>query len=403
WLIPMVGEALRFRFMVRPSADLYILSASVSDFLIPSRLHTLWRPESFTWIGNQIAPVSERTVAIGYVPLGLAAAAWFWARRSAGFWLLVAFSFALLALGPQMHWGNIGWEQIPPAVQRGEEVASGSPYGLLNQLIPFMRISRSVSRFAVMVQLSLAVLAGLGGALLLRRLRGGWAAGVAALLLALLIFEYWVAPYPLSPPDTPAYYSELAADPDPRALLNLPMNYDRPGYLLYQTVHGKPLTTAYISREDPRTLVERLPLLQHFRHLGPDILADDPVEVAPSLLADLGVGTVVLDRYKMPGGVERSYTEALASAIFAGQSPVYVDERITVYKVAEPVAVRPYLGLGALHWGPLQTEGGRRSRTLLGSPAELQIYHPPAQGEVTLHYRSTAGATPVLRVAGAAE
>ena len=403
WLIPMVGEALRFRFMVRPSSDLYILSVSVSDFLIPSRLHTLWRPASFTWSGNQIAPVSERTVAIGYVALGLAAAAWLWARRSAGFWLLVAFSFGLLALGPQMHWGNIGWEQIPPAVQRGEEVASGSPYGVLNQLIPFMRISRSVSRFAVMVQLSLAVLAGLGGALLLRRLRGGWAAGVAGLLLALLIFEYWVAPYPLSPPDTPAYYNELAADPDPRALLNLPMNYDRPGYLLYQTVHGKPLTAAYISRDDPRTLVERLPLLQHFRHLGPDILADDPVEVAPSLLADLGVGTVVLDRYKMPGGMERTYTEALASAIFAGQSPVYVDERITVYKVAEPGAVRPYLGLGALHWGPLQTEGGRRSRTLLGSPAALQIHHPPAQGEVTLHYRSTAGAALVLRVAGAVE
>jgi hypothetical protein len=59
--------------------------------------------------------------------------------------------------------------------------------------------------------------------------------------------------------------------------------------------------------------------------------------------------------------------------------------------------------LGALHWGPLQTEGGRRSRTLLGSPAELQIYHPPAQGEVTLHYRSAAGATPLLRVAGDAE
>ncbi len=218
-----------------------------------------------------------------------------------------------------------------------------------------------------------------------------------------MIFEYWVAPYPRSPPDTPAYYNELAADPDPRALLNLPMNYDRPGYLLYQTVHGKPLTAAYISRDDPRTLVERLPLLQHFRHLGPDILADDPVEVAPSLLADLGVGTVVLDRYKMPGGMERTYTEALASAIFAGQSPVYADERITVYKVAEPAAVRPYLGLGALHWGPLQTEGGRRSRMLLGSPAALQIHHPPAQGEVTLHYRSTAGAALVLRVAGAVE
>ena len=41
---PWCVEALRFRFMVRPSADLYILSASVMDFLVPNRLHTLFRP-----------------------------------------------------------------------------------------------------------------------------------------------------------------------------------------------------------------------------------------------------------------------------------------------------------------------------------------------------------------------
>ncbi len=56
----------------------------------------------------------------------------------------------------------------------------------------------------------------------------------------------------MSPPDTPAWYRTLAADPRPGAVLNLPMNWDRPGYLLYQTEHSKPLTAAYISREDPR-------------------------------------------------------------------------------------------------------------------------------------------------------
>ena len=62
------------------------------------------------------------------------------------------------------------------------------------------------------------------------------------------------------------------------------MNYDRPGYLLYQTVHGKPLTVAYISRDDPRTLTERAPVLQHFRHLGDDIIAVDPAAIAPTVL-----------------------------------------------------------------------------------------------------------------------
>ena len=207
-----------------------------------------------------------------------------------------------------------------------------------------MRISRSVSRFALMVQFCMAVLAGIGLHAFLawlsvkqRRPAAYAAVGAAAgVAIVVLLAEYWVAPYPLSPPDTPAYYTQLATDPDTRSVLNLPMNYDRPGYLLYQTVHGKPLTVAYISRDDPRTLTERMPVLQHFRHLGDDIIAVDPAAIAPTVLADLGVGTVVLDRYKMPGGLEREYTEALAERIFGGQEPVYADDRITVYRVADP-------------------------------------------------------------------
>jgi hypothetical protein len=189
---------------------------------------------------------------------------------------------------------------------------------------------------------------------------------------------------------------------DPRAVLNLPMNYDRPGYLLYQTVHGKPLTVAYISRDDPRTLTERMPVLQHFRHLGPDILAVDPAAVGPTVLADLGVGTVVLDRYKMPGGDERTYTEQLAQEIFAGQSPAYEDERITAYRV-EPVQVRePYLALGPLNWGPLTAEAGAPAyRTVTGSPATLTIHHLAAPARLRMHYRmADAGSMRVMAGAG---
>jgi len=391
WLAPMVLEATRFRFMVRPAADLYILSASVMDFFIPNRLHTLFRPDSFTWIGNQIAPVSERTIAIGYTVLALALASLALARRKAAFWWVMALFFFVLALGPQWRWGDITWEDIPSAALNGEELASWTPYGLLNQLVPFMRISRSVSRFAVMVQLSMAVLAGIGLWHLLVRMRKPLAPyALSALVVAALLCEYWVAPYPLSPPDTPAWYAELAADPDPRAVLNLPMNYDRPGYLLYQTVHGKPLTVAYISRDDPRTLTERTPVLQHFRHLGPDIIAVDPAQVAATVFTDLDVGTVVLDRYKMPGGDERTYTESLAAAIFAGQAPLFEDERITVYKVAPVQQPQPYLMLGALDWGPLErgADGASTSRVVLGDRAEVIVQHPPEAGFVAVRYVS---------------
>ena len=83
------------------------------DFLVPNRLHTLFRPESFTWIGNQIAPVSERTIAIGYIPLALAIAALVLSWRRAAFWWVAAIFFFLLALGPAMRFGNITWDRDP--------------------------------------------------------------------------------------------------------------------------------------------------------------------------------------------------------------------------------------------------------------------------------------------------
>ena len=187
---------------------------------------------------------------------------------------------------------------------------------------------------------------------------------------------------------------------DVRGVLNLPMNYDRPGYLLYQTVHQKPLAVAYISRDDPRTLTERSPVLQHFRHLGPDILDVDPVQAGRTILSDLGIDLVIQDRYKMPGGLERSYTEGLANAIFAAEPPLYIDDRITVHRVQPPITPMPYLVLGAFNWGPLeQGEGGGRQRALIGQPAALHLHHVPPQSRLHLRYRTLPNVGLQLRVA----
>ncbi len=411
-LIPMISEALRFSFMQRPTSDLYILSAAVADFFVPNRLHTLFRPDSFAWPGNQIAPVSERTIAIGYTALVLTGMGAVWAWRRSRFWLAVAGFFFLLALGPALHFTNITAADIPA----GDPGPTWTLYGLLVEAVPFMRISRSVSRFAVMVQLALSVAAGVGLAALVTRLFPNQSTHHAphnttarpylltGLVSLLVLAEFWVAPFPISPPDTPEFYDQLAGDPGPSAVLNLPMNYDRPGYLLYQTVHGKPLTVAYISRDDPRTLTERSPVLQHFRHLGPDILDVDPVALGPTVLADLGVGWVVADRYKMPGGLEREYTSALAEAIFAGQSPLYADERITAWRVMPVDAPQPYLLLGELGWGALVEEAGVSGRWLGEEPAGLVFRHTPGVNDrVTIRYRSLPGATVTVRLPGLAE
>ncbi len=173
------------------------------------------------------------------------------------------------------------------------------------------------------------------------------------------------------------------------------MNYDRPGYLLYQTVHGKPLTVAYISRDDPRTLTERVPILQQLRHLGPDIIQVDEANLGPlgfTVLADLDVGWVVLDRYKMPGGLERAYTDALAEAIFAAETPYFEDERVTAFVVHPPETPIPYVSLGPLNWGPLSDEEGAQFRGLLDGPARLDLHHVPPGSILRITYRSPVGA-----------
>jgi hypothetical protein len=296
-----------------------------------------------------------------------------------------------------MHLGDITEAHLPI----GNAVTERwTPYAMLNRWVPFMHISRSVSRYALMVQLSVAVAAACGMAHLLVHMRHpAQKVGGTALALAVVLAEFWVAPYPLSPPDTPPFYTQLSNSTGSGAVLNLPMNYDRPGYLLYQTVHQRPLTVGYISRDDPRTLTERAPVLQHFRHLGPDILADDPVHVGMTVLHDLGVGLVVLDRYKMPGGLEREYTEQLAGAIFAGVIPSYEDERLTVYEVQPPAQPMPYLLLGKLNWGPRQKDPeGSPYRQIGDQPAGVHVVHGQAGALLRLQYRTEAGVSIYVRI-----
>ncbi len=167
------------------------------------------------------------------------------------------------------------------------------------------------------------------------------------------------------------------------------MNYDRPGYLLYQTLHQKPLTVAYISRDDPRTLTERVPILQHFRHLGDDILAVNVTDIGQTVLHDLGIAWLVVDRYKMPDGLERSYTSTLVDAIMAGQLPFYEDDRVTVYAVTGENPKLPYVRLGQTGWGSLQTEkAGQRSRAIGPTGAGLEFVHPASQATLEIEYRS---------------
>lgn len=358
--LPMVVESLRYDFMRPPPGQIENLSADVLGFLIPSGQHPIWGEWAASLRTRLPASPSENTVYLGLIPVLLAAYGLWRRQMRLGFWVVTGLIFAIFALGPLLHIGG-----RVAALPDGRPLPL--PYALLLRL-PFLDIARTVARYDLVVMLCLGVVAGGGLYTLLRTHPRPW---LAALLLGLILFEFAPFPYPVSQPDTPAWYQTLTEDKRQGAVLNLPMTWDRPNYLLFQTVHAKPLTAGYISRNDPRTYPERIPVLSDFRHGGPDINAVDPAAFAATIFDFAGIRWVVVDRYQMPEGDERAHVDALVQAIFQRRAPIYEDDRLSVYETWAPSERLPFIEIG-YDWGPLLPGPVRQ----VGDAATLVIHSP---------------------------
>jgi hypothetical protein len=281
-LIPMI-RAARFNPQLQTGLDQSItLSADLLAFVLPSEMHPSWGEWARSIANNFSSTLSERLVFAGFVPLTLALVALIrgWRHMVVKFWTFITAAFFILALGPYLHIGGkiaaIGGWPVP------------LPYLLLYNIIPFIGLTRSLSRYDLMVMLGLGVLAAIGIAALTGDQRPTnlksktdntlpptphasrftfHASRFTLPLLAtfLICFEFLPIPYPVSQIDTPSFYFELARQPDDFTIAELPMNWDRPTPMLYQTVHGKRLLTAYTSRDNPLELAWRTPVLQHWR------------------------------------------------------------------------------------------------------------------------------------------
>jgi hypothetical protein len=389
-LVPLVRESTRADYMVPPAGSTERLSADLTAFLTPSELHPLWGGWAVRWADRFTASTSERTVFAGYsvLVLGLVALVTRW--RLARFWGVSALVFAALALGPVLHIaGNTQWGGIGPIPL---------PYALLQKVMPLLRISRSVSRFDVVVMLSLGILAAIGLNWLLSRARekyynkvGSWL--MAAGALGVVAVEFWVAPYPISVPETQPFHYRLAQETEPFAVMDIPMDWDRPANLLYQTVHQKPTVSGYTSRTNPMSPAWRTPVLQEFRYLGPDINLGDPQNLAFSVLTDLNVDYVIVHKTDLPPGDYRERTLALADEIFSGWPVVVDDDWLKVLKVPPTGTRRAYLVLGE-GWAPREWSQGGPARSLARPLASLVVHLPkPQTVHLEVEVRNTQGAT----------
>lgn len=391
---PMVAEAASADYM-RPSFEENVtLSADLLAFVTPSELHPLWGRLVLPVYEGFTSTTSERLVFAGFIPLLLAGwgAIHYRKKRTVQFWSLFTAVFFVLALGPYLHIGGnilkIGGFAVP------------MPYLFLYRMVPFIGISRSLSRFDLMVMIGLGVLA----ALALARLK----LKAQLPLLALIGFEFLAVPYPMSVVDTPAFFKTLAAEPEACNIAYLPMNWDRPAPLLYQTTHGKGLLTAYTSRNNPLDQSWRTPVLQQWRTLSADVLKTDLAAVAPTVLRDFNLKYVVLDYYQMPPGPEREATEQWVQVALPDVPPVYRDDRLTVYRAPVVTAPQPYLQLGR-GWGSLDLTGPEPAR-LMADGATLRLIGVNSPAEVVLQaqaghtfqsLRAYQGQMPLLTITSA--
>ncbi len=208
---------------------------------------------------NRSFPMHQ-VVYLGYVSLLIAGIGLVTGRRNRNviLWALLGVFFFLVTLGPCLTiWGK--YQTIWAFLNRKYL----GLYGLLCGFFPGFKLTNHPYRFALLVQMSMAVLAGFGVAYLVKYIGEGRKSMIAGLCIGLFVFlEYcFFSPLPhpfhFYPVDRPLMYEMMAMDRENYAVIDVPRIRDRnekpnieyhgaPSYLCeyymyYLSIHQKPI------------------------------------------------------------------------------------------------------------------------------------------------------------------
>jgi hypothetical protein len=365
---------------------------------------------------------AEGIVYLGVVVLILATVGLWRNWRRGRMWAALAGVFGLLSLGPYLKVLN-------------HNTGVPLPYWILAHL-PIVSFTRVPSRYVVWMQLALAVLTGLGIVAILERfftaenaeasanqrtprkpsknasrpqrlygktsarlkeklpcLSTWWQGWPALVVLAMILVDYAVMPYPTTPATIPPFYQELGQDPETYALLELPLQ--RPAspwyytkWMLHQTVHGKDSFRGYISRGDPLFSFGGTPFLRQLAGLGErDITYDDWQPLATTVLSYYRVGYVVLEQARLEEQGEWERTQRLVQEVLAVARPAYEDDELETYAV-QWGANKPFLVLNR-GWHEVEEQSWGPFRWIEKDRADLYVILPQAQ-RVSLSFQAVS-------------
>ena len=293
-ILPSVQAAANGLLPVRASGLASPYSASPSDYLLPFTGHPIWGD----WIGAHFdrsywveASLYLGVIASALAILGVAGASKRREDRGTTLHLLGMASLAfVLSLGPTLHWLSHpvvvdlpGWLRWMTAPDGNELLLPGS---VLNRTLPFYSSMRVWMRYGFFVSLFVAVLAGSGGAWLIRRTGPRLGPVLGLVVLGLCLLDFLPPKMSLTRVEGRPVDTWLRQQPAIGAVAQFPFDEaaDNQAQIYYTLIHHKPYIGA---------LYGSFPTSQ-YRAIRP-VLEGFPSQASIGQLRHLGVRYVVVD------------------------------------------------------------------------------------------------------------
>jgi hypothetical protein len=217
--------------------------------------------------------------------------------------------------------------------------------------------------------------------------------------LLLVALELFGVPRQLATTQAEAATDFLRSGAEAGAVLEVPYGEYSALSLLHQTVHERPIVGGYTSRHFPYPFADAAPGLAQLVRADPaPLVAEDVVvptipETARQSLDYYGIRYVVVHKEDLATGRHGRLEEVL-EALFGGESPVYDDADVAIYRVGdEEVAAGeqlPLVGLGS-GWHSVEPDPTHRwtGSNVVDGNALVWIGIPPA-AEGTYRLQMTA-------------
>lgn len=127
------------------------------------------------------------------------------------------------------------------------------PLGWMMPYVPFLKVFRVPSRFALLTSLCLTIAAAYGFSQARRhwQKRGVSTLKIAGVAMLFLLAEYGIWPYPAADTTTSEFYRQISHENEAFALVPVPLQPNTARMARHewlQTIHHKPLVAAYVSR-----------------------------------------------------------------------------------------------------------------------------------------------------------